>query len=198
MDYTQIAPHTLSPRIDREAYTPFENMETRNGLQTLLEIPLMLWALRIPLGGRLLEIGCGRGIAIPVFEKRLHPSAIVGVDIDATLLEEAESRAAGLSGEVSFMQGDVRALAVESRSFDLVVDFGTCYHVSGGEDGARAALGEVARVLKPGGLFVHESPIAQHLAHPVRSFGRSLPWSAVPHLVRHRAALLWCARRKAP
>jgi hypothetical protein len=36
----------------------------------------------------------------------------------------------------------------------------------------------------------------QGLAHPVRSFGRRLPWDAVPSLVRHRSRLLWGMRRK--
>jgi hypothetical protein len=62
--------------------------------------------------------------------------------------------------------------------------------------GATSALSEVARVLRTGGLFVHETPVAQHLAHPVRSFGRTLPWACVPLLVRDRAAVLWAVRRK--
>jgi cyclopropane fatty-acyl-phospholipid synthase-like methyltransferase len=47
-------------------YRPFENVETRNGLQALVEIPLMLRALPLPRGGRVLEVGCGRGVALPV------------------------------------------------------------------------------------------------------------------------------------
>ena len=72
------------------------------------------------------------------------------------------------------------------------MDFGTCYHVA---DPARA-LAEVARVLAPGGCFVHETPVAQHLAHPVRSFARTLPWRAVPTLRRERQAVLWGLRRR--
>ena len=63
-------------------------------------------------------------------------------------------------------------------------------------EGRRAALREVARVLRPGGLFVYETRVAQGLAHPVRSFGRTLPWDTVPSLVRDRSRLLWGMRRK--
>jgi hypothetical protein len=51
-------------------------------------------------------------------------------------------------------------------------------------------------VLRVGGHFIHETPIAQHLAHPVRSFGRRLPWSSRPTLVPERRAVLWSMRRK--
>jgi len=186
----------LSPSA-RDAYFAFENVEARNDLQGRLELPLLLRALRVPRGGRVLEIGCGRGIALPVLAARLAPSTLVGIDIDASLLALAERRARTLGVDATLLEADVRALPFEPGSFDLVMDFGTCYHVGGGEAGARLALGEIARVLRPGGLFVHETPIAQHLAHPVRSFGRTLPWRAVPMLVRDRAALLWAARRRA-
>ncbi len=188
------APPTVPPS-ERE-YVPFLNMEARNGMHARLEVPLMLRALRVPRGGRVLEIGCGRGVALPVLAERLTPFALVGVDVDATALEAAAWRLRAARVQATLLEADVRDLPLESASVDVVVDFGTCYHVSGGLDGARAVLGEVARVLRPGGLFVHETPVAQHLAHPLRSFGRTLPWGAVPALVRDRAALLWAARRK--
>ncbi len=71
-----------------------------------------------------------------------------------------------------------------------MVDFGTCYHVARREQ----ALREIARVLAPRGLFVHETRASQLLAHPVRSFGRRLPWPALPELRPHRHALLWASR----
>jgi SAM-dependent methyltransferase len=121
---------------------------------------------------------------------------LVGVDVDATALEAAAWRLRVARVAATLVEADVRDLPLESASVDVVVDFGTCYHVSGGREGARSALREVARVLRPGGLFVHETPVAQHLAHPLRSFGRTLPWLAAPTLVRDRAAVLWAARRK--
>ena len=37
--------------------------------------PLMLRALRLPRGGRVLEIGCGRGVALPVLATASSPSS---------------------------------------------------------------------------------------------------------------------------
>jgi SAM-dependent methyltransferase len=177
-------------------YAAFGNVETRNGLQARVEVPLLLRALQLPHGGRVLEIGCGRGVALPVLAERLVPTQLLGVDIDPSLLEAAEQRVRAFGIDATLLEADVRDLPLESGSFDLAIDFGTCYHVSGEQDGARSALSEIARVLCTDGLFVHETPVAQHLAHPVRSFRRSLPWASVPWLVRDRAALLWAVRRK--
>jgi SAM-dependent methyltransferase len=178
-------------------YVPFPNIEGRNGLHARVEVPLLIKALRIPHGGRVLEVGCGRGVALPVLAERLTPFALFGVDVDATLLDVAAWRLRAARVAATLVEADVRDLPLETATFDLVVDFGTCYHVSGGAAGRRAALREVARVLRPGGVFVHETPVAQHLAHPIRSFGRTLPWHEAPTLVPDRAAVLWAARRKA-
>jgi SAM-dependent methyltransferase len=177
-------------------YTPFPNVEARNGLHAGIEVPLLLRALRLPTGGRVLEVGCGRGVALPVLAERLAPAALFGLDLNPMLLEAAALRLDAAGIPATLLEADIRAIPLETSSVDLVVDFGTCYHVSGGVDGARAALSEIARVLRPGGLFVHETPVAQHLAHPVRSFGRRLPWRVAPTLVRERTAVLWAARRK--
>ena len=177
-------------------YMPFGNVETRNGLQALLEIPLMIRALKLPRGAQVLEIGCGRGVALPVLDDRLEPVELIGLDIDDILLAEARERVRNTCTYATLVEGDVRDLPFEVGRFDLVIDFGTCYHVSDTMDGRREALCEVARVLRPGGLFVHETRAAQRLAHPLRSFGRALPWWTVPSLVPDRSAVLWAARRK--
>ena len=185
-----------APVGDVEQYIAFPNMESRNGLQARVEVPLMIRALALPLGARILEVGCGRGVALPVFAARLAPATLVGIDIDPVLVEAARRRVLATGIQATVIEADVRDLPFADESFDLVVDFGTCYHVGGGRSGARLALAQVARVLRPGGLFVHETPVAQLLAHPIRSFLRTLPWRETPALVRERGAMLWAARRR--
>jgi SAM-dependent methyltransferase len=193
---SEVAP-TAPPSTGRDSdYVPFGNMESRNGLQERLEIPLLVRALGLPRGGRVLEVGCGRGVALPVLAERLQPSSLVGVDVDGALVEIARRRIVRSGTRAEVRTADVRALPFESGSFDVVIDFGTCYHVGGGASGRLAALHEIIRVLCVGGLFVHETRVAQHLAHPIRSLGRRLPWLAVPLLAPEREAVLWTARRR--
>ena len=189
-------PRPTPPCVEPEAYRSFGNMESRNGLQERVEIPLLLRALRLPTGGRVLEVGCGRGVALPVLAERLRPRALVGIDLDPLLVDAARARVLHTGVRADLHVADVRDLPFAAGNFDLVIDFGTCYHVSGGPAGRLTALNEIARVLRVDGLFVHETRVAQHLAHPIRSFGRRLPWTAVPTLAVERRAVLWTARRR--
>jgi SAM-dependent methyltransferase len=193
-DSTAEAPPSAAP--SRGDYRAFGNVESRNGLQARVEIPLLVRALQLPLGGRVLEVGCGRGVALPVLAERLAPSELTGIDVDAALVDAARERVRRNGTRAALEVGDVRALPFASGSFDLVIDFGTCYHVAGGLTGRITALNEIARVLRVGGLLVHETRIAQQLAHPIRSFRRRLPWRAITMLVPERSALLWTARRR--
>jgi SAM-dependent methyltransferase len=177
-------------------YVPFDNVGARNDLQALIEVPILCKTLRLPRGVRVLEVGCGRGVALPILSERLVPKSLTGIDIDAELARIARNRNAASKAQARVVEGDVRKMPFDDASFDLVIDFGTCYHVSGGVSGSLRALREIARVLAPEGIFVHETPAAQHLAHPVRSFGRSLPWNDVPTLHFERTAVLWSRRRR--
>ena len=175
------------------AYRPFRNLAHRNALQQRLEVPSLVRLLDIPVGGRVLEVGCGRGSALVALARLCRPAYLAGLDIDAELLVEARATLTRAGIDAELVAGDVRALPFASGSLDVVVDFGTCYHI----DRPEAALAEVQRVLAPRGLFVHETPFGQLLAHPARSLGRSLPWRQAPLLRRERTAVLWSRRVKA-
>ncbi len=91
--------------------------------------------------GRILELGCGTGIATrQLYDKGF--TSIVATDIDPLMIKEAEE----LCPEVRFQREDAQALSFSDHTFDAVVAFG-CFHWFCNQD----ALEEIKRVLKPGG-----------------------------------------------
>jgi SAM-dependent methyltransferase len=188
-DAPERLPDDERPAPDGNAYAPFPNIDGRNLLQSRLEVPAFVRALRLPPRAAVLEVGCGRGVALPVLGRLLRPSRLVGLDIEPTVLDVAEERAAGAGTAVELVEGDVRSLPFATASFDVVIDFGTCYHIARSEE----AISEIARVLATGGLFATETKAAQLLSHPVRTMGRRLPLEAAPALRLRRHAVLWAA-----
>lgn len=183
----------IESKIDSTEYRPFPNEEGRNTRQSQLEIPALVRALRLPTDVRILEIGCGRGIALPVLDRLCSPRRLVGLDIDEELLVEAADNLREHGTRAELHGGDVRQMPFADEAFDVIIDFGTLYHIAR----PRAALAEIARVLAPGGTFVYETKVSQLLSHPVRSRGRRLPTPA-DHGLRHRRwAMLWASRTKA-
>ena len=122
-------------------YRPFPNEQARNRRQGSVEVPLFLALLRVPRDARVLEVGCGRGIALGPIVRQRAPARLVGLDNDQRLLDEAAGTTTGLA--VELICADVRALPFADASFDVVIDFGTTYHIGRPLD----ALREITRVL---------------------------------------------------
>jgi len=97
--------------------------------------------------GNLLEIGCGAGRYTRAFLHYRPDLDVSGCDISHIALDEA--RAADSAGKIEYKLGDALDLPYEDNSFDIVLLFDVFEHVT---DVGKAA-DEVARVLKPGGVF---------------------------------------------
>ena len=175
-------------------YRAFPSLVLKNSVHSTLEVPAAARVLRLPPAASMLEVGCGRGLALVALARSCRPERLVGVDIDRDALAEAGRRLHETGVEAELVPGDVRALPFAAASFDAVLDFGTCYHIAR----ADVALAEIERVLRPGGVFLHETRFSQLVAHPIRAVGRRLPWPAAPSLAPSRDALLWATRCRAP
>ena len=171
-------------------YEPFPNEEGRNARQQNLEVPALVRALAIPDSARILEVGCGRGVALPALDQLCRPRQLIGLDIEPDFLSEAQDNLG--DANAALVWGDVRRLPFPAGAFDVVIDFGTLYHIARPADGLR----EIARVIDHDGMFVEETRLSQLLSHPSRSRGRTVPWDAEPVLSLDRWAGLWASHRK--
>ena len=98
--------------------------------------------------GRVLEIGVGSGMNLPFYAGDVRE--VVGVDPSEELLEMARQRAAGAGRQVTLTRADAASLPLDDASFDAIVMTWTLCSIA---DPA-AALGEMRRVLKPGGALL--------------------------------------------
>ena len=145
------------------------------GLFCLLEAVYMVWSSKVgkyyereklldllPWRGdeKVLDVGCGRGLVLNAAAKRLDRGKAVGIDIwnerdqsgnhpDVTL-DNAEKE--GVRERVEVVSADARHIPFADNEFDVVVSSLAIHNIyDKGE--RRKALGEIIRVLKPGGHF---------------------------------------------
>ncbi len=102
---------------------------------------------------RVLDLGCGEGqVARYVLASGLASCGLVGCDRSAAQLANAQLADAQLAGSPApvYVRGEGERLPFASGSFDAVL----CALVIEHAEDVDAVLGEVARVLAPGGRFV--------------------------------------------
>jgi len=98
---------------------------------------------------RVLDFGVGWGRIIRFFLNDVDASNLHGVDVDEAILDVA--RATGVPGNLSLIGPNAR-LPYEDGYFDIVYAFSVFSHLSAVS--ATFWLGELMRVLKPGGTLV--------------------------------------------
>jgi SAM-dependent methyltransferase len=101
-------------------------------------------AMGVTVGTRLLDVGCGAGLALQLAAKR--GASVTGLDASPGLLEVARQRLA----EADLREGDVEQLPWGDDSFDAATAFNAVQYAA---DPVRA-LGEIKRVA------VHGAPVA--------------------------------------
>jgi arsenite methyltransferase len=157
---------------------------------------LVYAALGAQPGERILDAGCGPGFYTRELLDQVGPDgSLVGVDRSPQMLAVARSRCEGQSN-VTFKEGDVTELPVESEGFDRAVSVQVLEYV---ED-LGAALAEMHRVLRPGGRAVvwdvDWTTVSWHSEDPVRMARVLAGWDkhlADPSLPRRLSAGLRAA-----
>jgi demethylmenaquinone methyltransferase/2-methoxy-6-polyprenyl-1,4-benzoquinol methylase/phosphoethanolamine N-methyltransferase len=133
-------------------------------LGALRRLSLDLAALRP--GERVLDVGCGSGDLAIVAARRVGAGgAVWGIDAAPEMIEVARGKARRRRLDVRFQVEAVEALPFPDASFDVVLSSLMMHHLPG--DLRRQALGEIKRVLRPGGrLLIVDLDSAGRLPRP--------------------------------
>ncbi len=109
-------------------------------------------------GERLLEVGVGTGLSLPLYSRRAN---IVGIDISPKMLEKASDKVAKNNlKNVELQVMDAQAMDFPDNSFDCVT---ACYVVTAAPD-PHKVVSEIRRVCKPGGRIVFINHFKSHNA----------------------------------
>lgn len=127
------------------------NNPIRAASQRRLETPYLIGRRGALAGKRVLEVGCGRGVGLEIL-LGLGAAHVTGFDLDPKMVALAQKRMAQYGNRARVFVGDAEAIEAPDASFDAVVDYGILHHIPNWQK----ALQEIARVLRPGGVFYFE------------------------------------------
>ena len=118
------------------------------------EVELMLAELPFD-GASVLELGCGKAEKTRLLAETGRLKEIVALEVDD--IQHRRNLQISDLPKVQFRRGGAEAIPAADSSFDIVLMFKSLHHVP--MEHMDAALGEIARVLKPGGLAWISEPV---------------------------------------
>lgn len=120
----------------------------------------MLDLLQVSKGSRILDVGCGAGKQCFLFHKALEGEAdITGGDVNADLLQKATEENSKTGNSIRFMNLDFnQRFPFDDDHFDLLTACFTIYYAAN----IPFTIGEMLRVLKPGGRMFTTGPMPEN------------------------------------
>jgi len=148
----------------------------------MIELEIETIAKHIKAGDHVLDIGCANGYA--TFEQRaLHKVAsITGVDFAGNMILAAQKskREKELGDEVTFMEGDVRALQFPDDTFDVAYTTRVLINLPTWEQQMQG-VAECIRVVKPNGKII----LSEGFWEPLMLLNAMRALKNLPPLVEH-------------
>jgi SAM-dependent methyltransferase len=133
-----------------------ERLIVNNPGRVIIQRLIIKWikrVIRIEPRARILEIGCGRGAGACLIQEEFNPSLMHAFDLDHRMIIQAGKYLKPEHKNKIFLYvGDAQRLPYRDGVLDAVFGFGVLHHLPDW----RRGLNEIARVLKPGGIYFLE------------------------------------------
>jgi ubiquinone/menaquinone biosynthesis C-methylase UbiE len=133
-----------------------ERLIVNNPGRVIIQRLIIKWirrVTRIEPQARILEIGCGRGAGARLLQAEFHPSRLHAFDLDyGMILIARRYLKSAPRDQISLYVGDAQMLPYRDGVLDAVFGFGVLHHLPDW----RRGLHEIARVLRPGGIYFLE------------------------------------------
>ena len=153
---------TKAPEVELEGDAPwYEHFFGEAYLRTVrgttpkevaLECDFIERALRVPVGARVLDAGCGLGAqTVELAARGYH---MVGLDISPTMVSRAYDEAEDRGLQIDFVRGDMRDITFEDP-FDALLCWGTTFGYFS-EDENERTIRQFHRALRPNGMLLLE------------------------------------------
>jgi ubiquinone/menaquinone biosynthesis C-methylase UbiE len=140
--------------------------------QQHIEVNWLRQMMPLKTGMTILEVGCGRGAGAKLIHSVFKPSQLHILDLDIEMMRKAKKYLSSTPlNALNLLVGDSIELPFKTGRLDALFGFGFLHHVPNW----RQALLEIARVLKPGGVYymeelypsLYQNVITKHiLLHP--------------------------------
>ena len=142
-------------------------------------IAMVIRALDIKPGARVLELGVGTGLSLGAYPPHCH---VTGIDLAPDMLERAQDKI-DRNGwrHITLQQGDALDLKFADDSFDYVMAF----HVVSVVPDPQGMMAEARRVCSPGGTitiinhFRSPKPMVDRLTRTIHPVTRRLGWTTL-------------------
>ncbi len=149
--------------VDNEIYNRpgdiwWDEREPLNAIRTAINPARLAFFTRVlaergidPAGRTAVDIGCGGGL----FTEELARlgTRVIGIDPSTSSLDTARSHAATAGLSIEYRAGAGENLPLEDGSVDIACCVDVLEHV----DNLEAVIGETARVLRPGGVYLFDT-----------------------------------------
>ena len=139
------------PALAHDRLTPFYDPSVRLTTREYKFKRLLIAQAKLERSHKVLDLGCGTGTLSLLIKKACPDIDLTGCDADPAVLAKAESKARAKGVDLRFDHAFSDSLPYEPETFDRVFSTLMFHHLE--PIGKLVTIGEIKRVLKPGGEF---------------------------------------------